>query len=237
MDKFFIYTLEKNGIVFYVGLTMDMDKRLTQHKVKHGKDITMKCVDTYEGGPEAAFFLEGFWIKKLVDQGVALINHMRRDPNKQIISRKEITVFENGCRNCGTSIQQTPEKREKIFCSDTCRAGYNQKRKAVERRVKKTEENVNILPPKEFYDSPKLDLKNTEEPSKFKIIKRVQKQADEMPEIRMTFLEYKSQINQAGSAEKIAKIVSNSAKDSSLAEWQKRQIREHGIEVSRGLDF
>jgi hypothetical protein len=39
------------------------------------------------------------------------------------------------CLKCGKEVNQKPGKREKRFCSDSCRAGYSQRQKAAEKKI------------------------------------------------------------------------------------------------------
>ena len=39
-----------------------------------------------------------------------------------------------GCLKCGAKIKQTKGKREKLFCSDSCRSSYWQKQKSISRK-------------------------------------------------------------------------------------------------------
>jgi hypothetical protein len=76
-------------------------------------------------------------------------------------------------------------------------------------------------------ESPPLDLKPV-----FNEDTKIEK-----PRPEKTFQEYKEDINSAGSASAIEKIVNISARDVSLADWQKRQIREFGVHVSQQFEL
>jgi hypothetical protein len=39
-----------------------------------------------------------------------------------------------GCLKCGAKIKQTKGKREKLFCSDSCRSSYWQKQKSIAKK-------------------------------------------------------------------------------------------------------
>lgn len=40
------------------------------------------------------------------------------------------------CKNCGKSVEQTPNKRAKEFCNVTCRSGYWQKQNRLDKAAK-----------------------------------------------------------------------------------------------------
>jgi len=78
MKKYFIYTLSKNDVVFYVGITTNIRLRIKDHRVSYGDDIVLVVIDKYTGTLDTASALETTWIKKYRDLGVKLINLKQR---------------------------------------------------------------------------------------------------------------------------------------------------------------
>jgi hypothetical protein len=74
--------LSRNGIVFYVGYTLNTKSRLSSHKSKFGNDIELSIIDEYYGADDTARALELFWIKKYRDLGVNICNIKGKDEGK-----------------------------------------------------------------------------------------------------------------------------------------------------------
>lgn len=74
MNIFYIYTLLRDGIVFYVGLTKDAEARRKVHCKKDEPTVEMQIVDEYMGEKDTAHALESFYIKKYIDMGFDLLN-------------------------------------------------------------------------------------------------------------------------------------------------------------------
>jgi len=118
MVFYFIYTLSKNGDVFYVGITKNLNRRFTDHKLVYGKDIEINKVDEFYGDSENAALIERNWIKKFISYGCKLINKSIDLPNKETKSE---------CLLCKKQIYSLHGKREKKFCNSTCRSKFWQK--------------------------------------------------------------------------------------------------------------
>lgn len=81
------------------------------------------------------FQREGYGYKKIASLTGLPINTVKAYCRRHPISKKD-TVAENTlCRMCGKKLEQTPHKRKRIFCSDTCRlAWWNSHRERVNRK-------------------------------------------------------------------------------------------------------
>lgn len=138
MDTYLIYTLSLNGAVFYIGKTTILERRLREHKINYGKEIVMEKKDEYYGSLATASVLEDFWIKKYADLGIVLKNKNSSEPKV------------SHCGFCGKDVIQTSGKREKVYCSNSCRAKKYQKHK------KKVIQNPGTIKlPKDFIETKK----------------------------------------------------------------------------------
>jgi hypothetical protein len=70
MKKYYIYTLSKNGLIFYIGKTLDLNKRLANHKITYGNDILLEVLDETTNWK----FDEMFWIEQFKQWGFKLEN-------------------------------------------------------------------------------------------------------------------------------------------------------------------
>lgn len=61
MKKYYIYTLSKDGLIFYIGKTLNLDKRLANHKITYGNNILLEVLDeTTNWKSEEIFWIEQF---------------------------------------------------------------------------------------------------------------------------------------------------------------------------------
>ena len=61
MIKYYIYTLSKDKLIFYIGKTLNLDKRLASHKITYGSDILLEVLDeTTDWKIEEIFWIEQF---------------------------------------------------------------------------------------------------------------------------------------------------------------------------------
>lgn len=109
----YIYVLKIGGIPFYIGVTTDLKMRLSEHKVSFGKDIEIEKIDEHLGSTATAHSLEQFWIRKYLENGIVLKNK----PPKSTV--------ETNCLYCDAVTIQSSGKREKKFCSTSCRVMWN----------------------------------------------------------------------------------------------------------------
>ncbi len=89
MEKYYIYTLEHNNTLFYVGKTISLSTRLNKHKkecilkrthkekkinkiLSNGEDITISIIDIVNKGEED--YWEKFWISQIKSWGFKLYN-------------------------------------------------------------------------------------------------------------------------------------------------------------------
>ena len=70
MKKYYIYTLSKNELIFYIGKTSNLDKRLANHKIKYGKDILLEILEETTNWRLS----EMFWIEQFRQWGFSLEN-------------------------------------------------------------------------------------------------------------------------------------------------------------------
>jgi hypothetical protein len=70
MKKYYIYTLSKNKTIFYIGKTLNLDKRLSNHKIKYGNDILLEVLDETTNWKSS----EIFWIEQFRQWGFYLKN-------------------------------------------------------------------------------------------------------------------------------------------------------------------
>lgn len=119
MGTWFIYSLSKNGVVFYIGKTDSLNRRHREHMKVYGNDIAIEKLHEINCSLEDAFIFESKIIKEYLDKGFILEN-----------SPKEYSVkIDDKCLNCGSNITKSIGKRTKLYCSDNCRASFNQKKK------------------------------------------------------------------------------------------------------------
>jgi hypothetical protein len=70
MKKYYIYTLSENNLIFYIGKTINLDKRLANHKITYGKNIVLEILEeTYDWKTD-----EKFWIEQFIQWGFKLKN-------------------------------------------------------------------------------------------------------------------------------------------------------------------
>lgn len=70
MKKYYIYTLSKNKTIFYIGKTLNLDKRLSNHKIKYGNDILLEVLDETTNWKSS----EIFWIEQFRQWGFKVLN-------------------------------------------------------------------------------------------------------------------------------------------------------------------
>ncbi len=68
----FIYTLEQNGTIFYVGKTKGLNKRKNAHCKKYGTNITMNLLDEVPNNEWK--FWEKYWISQIKTWGFDIVN-------------------------------------------------------------------------------------------------------------------------------------------------------------------
>ena len=122
----YIYVLKIGGIPFYIGVTTDLKMRLSEHKVSFGKDIEIEKIDEHLGSTATAHSLEQFWIRKYLENGIVLKNK----PPKSTV--------ETNCLYCDAVTIQSSGKREKKFCSTSCRVMWNRKNKGTTKKMQIT---------------------------------------------------------------------------------------------------
>lgn len=72
--KIYIYFLEKNNNVFYVGKTKNPKRREYDWKKEFGEDINFNLIDEIEDNKNIWKFWESFWIEQFKAWGFNLIN-------------------------------------------------------------------------------------------------------------------------------------------------------------------
>lgn len=159
MGYFYIYSLLRNGNIFYVGITDSLNRRLREHRQNMGSDIDINKIEEYIGEPEGAINIETKWINKFKSDGVILTNI--GTPRKYGKNAHEIK--EGGCLNCGNDLIYVRGKKAKTFCNSTCRSGYWHKQKTKEKeyakklqsdieKIKKSIFDKGPIPPKNIYE-------------------------------------------------------------------------------------
>lgn len=143
MSLYRIYTLEVNGLVFYVGMTkVKLKSRLSVHRAesKGGgsnsrKDeiisenfynVKIKCLEQIRGSKEKAAYMEVYWIQQFQAWGFVLCNKCgvcRRKsewvaPKKKNIQigEQEFFEFRDFCKQRGMIMNKVAERalREKM---------------------------------------------------------------------------------------------------------------------------
>lgn len=150
------------------------------------------------------------------------------------------------CIRCGNDFE--PKKPKTVYCTDKCRTyAYR------ERQPKKVE----ILPPQEVYDGPKIDPKTQDEPRKFKgistfknsppthvykdpsglkFITRRSVAPEGMEEVK-TYDEYASQLEKSNGIIEVETIMKSVKRDSDLSGKEKENLELIAKDVSSKLDF
>ena len=93
MKKNYIYTLSQNGIIFYIGKTNNLDKRLSNHKITYGKNIVLEVLEETDNWKSD----EKYWIEQFKQWGFKLENgnkggggvDMVSDFSKNLISQNQ----------------------------------------------------------------------------------------------------------------------------------------------------
>jgi len=133
MKFYFIYALTRDDIVFYIGKTENLNRRLIEHKKTYGVNIKITKVAEYYVNCKEIFLIENEWIKRYIDSGVILLNKSTALP---------ILETKKKCIQCDKIIYNTGGKREKIFCNSSCRSKFWLRKKM---KAKKDEQEKNIL--------------------------------------------------------------------------------------------
>lgn len=120
----------------------------------------------------------------------------------------------NTCLYCGKLVPQIEGKRERKFCDAKCRLRQWQKDQT---ELRKKVKELGLMPA-------------TQKPTAVD-----SKPVEELPV--KTYNTYREDIKAAGSAAEIERIVRLSERDISLADWQKRQIKDFGVNTSRIFEF
>jgi predicted GIY-YIG superfamily endonuclease len=84
MKKYYIYSLLKDGEVFYIGYTSDTKTRLYKHQTAFGSDVCMNVLEEYFGYRKGALQLELNWVAKYLSLGAKLVNGNKRDGELKI---------------------------------------------------------------------------------------------------------------------------------------------------------
>lgn len=111
MNKYFFYTLTKDNIPFYFGVTRTPKSRLRNHKKTWGNDIKMEIKDECTGSRATAMALENLWVSKYLDMGISLKNKNAEASNPP-----------RYCLFCKKEVFQVQGKRRKEYCNGTCRS-------------------------------------------------------------------------------------------------------------------
>jgi len=74
--RYLIYALTQAGVDFYVGRTNNPQRRLMNHRSKFGESIEMRELEFVTDRKECAK-QERYWIKKLSENGIALVNKVK----------------------------------------------------------------------------------------------------------------------------------------------------------------
>lgn len=70
MKKYYIYTLSIDGLIFYIGKTTNLNKRLANHKQTYGNNILLEVLDKTDNWR----WCEMFWIEQFRCWGFNLKN-------------------------------------------------------------------------------------------------------------------------------------------------------------------
>jgi hypothetical protein len=124
MKMYYIYTLSKNNLIFYIGKTIDLDKRLANHKITYGNNILLEVLDETTDWKS----VEMFWIEQFRQWGFYLENKNKggggRDYQTEEIkikigknqpktkSRKSETNIKIGLSNKGLKKKPCSEERK-----------------------------------------------------------------------------------------------------------------------------
>ena len=89
-----------------------------------------------ERGQIVALQQKGYGYKKISSDTGLPVNTVKSFLRRHPLQSMEPHTGAVFCRHCGKPIEQAPHKREKLFCSDTCRmAWWNAHPEKVERKA------------------------------------------------------------------------------------------------------
>jgi hypothetical protein len=74
MNKYFIYAIFKGKSLIYIGITMNIDARLSGHKNRFGSRVSVSIIDEYFGIKKEAHKVEKKWISIFIFLGFRLKN-------------------------------------------------------------------------------------------------------------------------------------------------------------------
>ena len=82
MKKDYIYILSQNNIIFYIGKTNNIDKRLSNHKITYGEDIMLEILDETDNWK----LDEKYWIEQFRQWGFKLQNRNKGGGGNDIVN-------------------------------------------------------------------------------------------------------------------------------------------------------
>ncbi len=122
MKYYFIYGLQRNGVIFYVGFTANLNRRFVEHQKNFGENIELVKLDEVRGSRLDAEVAEQKHIYSLGLLG-------------KVLSNKNVSTTQSVCDECGNEILQISGKRAKKFCDSTCRSNFWQKKQRIMKKV------------------------------------------------------------------------------------------------------
>lgn len=84
MKKYYIYVLSINKLIFYVGKTIDLNKRLANHKITYSKDVLLEVIDETDDWR----WCEMFWIEQFRQWGFNLNNKNKGGGGKDYLTEE-----------------------------------------------------------------------------------------------------------------------------------------------------
>jgi len=131
MEKYYIYTLSKDGLIFYIGKTLNLDKRLANHKTTYGNNILLEVLDETTNWKSE----EIFWIEQFKQWGFNLKNKNKGGGGRDYQTKEIKTKIG---KNQPKTKSRNPETNIKIGLSHT---GLKKKPCSDERKNKISESN------------------------------------------------------------------------------------------------
>ena len=64
---------------------------------------------------------KGYGYKRIAAETGLALNTVKSFYARHPVQSKKPQEQSNSCRNCGKPLEQTPHKRKKMYCSDSCR--------------------------------------------------------------------------------------------------------------------
>lgn len=79
---------------------------------------------------------KGYGYKRIAAETGLALNTVKSFCARHPVQSKKTQEQSNLCRNCGKPLEQTPHKRKKMYCSDTCRmTWWNARQERVQRKA------------------------------------------------------------------------------------------------------